>query len=49
MLYLDFAGDVLVHGQRIDDANGVTLTQPLELGDDLAVESSGWLKPRTMS
>jgi hypothetical protein len=25
-------------GQRVDDADGVALAQPLELGDDLAVE-----------
>ena len=29
---------VLVDGQRVDHAHGVALAQPLELGDDLAVE-----------
>ena len=38
MLDLDLAVGVLVDGQRVDHADGVALAQPLELGDDLAVE-----------
>ena len=38
VLDLDLAGGVLVNGQRVDHAYGVALAQPLELGDDLAVE-----------
>ena len=38
MLHLDLAVRVLVDGQRVDHAHGVALTQPFELGDDLAVE-----------
>ena len=35
---LDLAVGVLVDGQRVDHAHRVALAQPLELGDDLAVE-----------
>ena len=38
MLDLDLALGILVDGQRVDHADGVALAQPLELGDDLAVE-----------
>ena len=38
MLDLELAGGVLVDGQRVDHAYRVALAQPLELGDDLAVE-----------
>ena len=38
VLHLDLSVRVLVDGQRVDDAHGVALAQPLELGDDLAVE-----------
>jgi hypothetical protein len=38
VLDLDLAGGVLIDGQRVDHAYGVALAQPLELGDDLAVE-----------
>jgi len=34
----DVPGGVLVDGQRVDHADRVALAQPLELGDDLAVE-----------
>ncbi len=35
---LDLPVGVLVHGERVDHADGVALAQALELGDDLAVE-----------
>ena len=38
MRHLDLAGRILVNGQRVDDAYRITLPQPLQLGDDLAVE-----------
>ena len=38
MLDLELARGVLVDGQRVDDADRVALAEPLELGDDLAVE-----------
>ena len=38
VLDLDLAVGVLVDGERVDDAHRVALAQPLELGDDLAVE-----------
>ena len=38
VLDLDLALGVLVDGQCVDHAHRVALTQPLELGDDLAVE-----------
>jgi hypothetical protein len=38
VLHLDLSLGVLVDRQRVDHAHGVALAQPLELGDDLAVE-----------
>ena len=38
MLHLDLSVGVLVHRERVDHAHGVALAQPLQLGDDLAVE-----------
>src|SRR6185369_15433297 len=38
MLDLDLAVRVLVDRERVDHAHRVALTQPFELGDDLAVE-----------
>ena len=38
MLDLDLSLGVLVDGERVDHADGVALTQALELGDDLAAE-----------
>ena len=35
---LDLAVRVLVHGQSVDDPDGVARAQPLQLLDDLAVE-----------
>src|SRR4051794_40231609 len=35
---LDLSVGVLVHGERVDDADGVALAELLELADDLAVE-----------
>ena len=48
MLDLDDALGVLVHGEGVDDAYGVALLEPFELGDDLAVEL-GLLEPRTIN
>src|ERR1700755_270244 len=38
MLHFQLAVGVLVDGERVDDAYRVGLAEPLELGDDLAVE-----------
>ena len=38
VLDLELALGVLVDGQCVDHTDGVALAQPLELGDDLAVE-----------
>ena len=38
VLHLDLALGVLVDGERVDHPHRVALAQPLELGDDLAVE-----------
>ena len=37
MLDLELPGGVLADGQRVDHAHGVALAEPLELGDDVAV------------
>jgi hypothetical protein len=48
VLDLDLAGGVLVDGQRVDDAYGVALAQPLELAM-ISPWNSGCSKPSTIS